>query len=86
MTQYTCIIIIVHKEVIQMARKTNLVRKNIYIPDFVNDYLVKEAEKRGLTQSNVISLALQEQQKQEKAIASIRDIDKLITELKKLKV
>ncbi len=49
------------------ARKTNLVRKNIYIPDFVNDYLVKEAEKRGLTQSNVISLALQEQMKQEKA-------------------
>lgn len=57
-----------------MARKTNLVRKNIYIPDFVNDYLVKEAKKKGLSQSNVISLALQEQQKQE-----------LITELKKLK-
>ena len=68
------------------ARKTNLVRKNIYIPDFVNDYLVKEAEKRGLTQSNVISLALQEQQRQEKAMESISDMDRLITELKKLKV
>ena len=71
-----------------MSRKTkiNLVRKNIYIPDFVNDYLVKEAERKGLTQSNVISLALQEQQRQEKAIASISDMDRLISELKKLKV
>ena len=68
------------------ARKINLVRKNIYIPDFVNDYLVKEAERKGLTQSNVISLALQEQQRQEKVIASISDMDKLITELKKLQV
>ena len=69
-----------------MARRKNLVRKNIYIPGFVNDYLVKEAEKRGLTQSNVISLALQEQQKQEKAMASISDMDKLIEEIKKLKL
>ena len=69
-----------------MSRKTNLIRKNIYIPDFVNDYLVKEAERKGLTQSNVISLALQEQKRKEKAIASISDMDKLITELKKLKV
>ena len=67
------------------ARKTNLVRKNIYIPDFVNDYLVKEAEKRGLTQSNVISLALQEQQKQEKAIDSISNLDRLIEKLEELK-
>ena len=68
-----------------MARKKSLIRKNVYIPDFVNDWLIKEAEKRGLTQSNVISLTLQEVMKQEKAIESISDMDKLITELKKLK-
>ena len=76
---------IVYKEAIEMARKKSLIRKNVYIPDFVNDWLIKEAEKRGLTQSNVISLTLQEVMKQEKAIESISDMDKLITELKKLK-
>ena len=68
-----------------MSRKTNLVRKNIYIPDFVNDYLVEEAKRKGLTQSNVISLALQEQQKQEKAIDSISSLDRLIEKLEELK-
>ena len=68
-----------------MVRKKSLIRKNVYIPDFVNDWLIKEAEKRGLTQSNVISLTLQEVMKQEKAMASISDMDKLIKELKKLK-
>ena len=76
---------IVYKEAIEMARKKSLIRKNVYIPDFVNDWLIKEAEKRGLTQSNVISLTLQEVMKQEKALASISDMDKLIAEIKKFK-
>lgn len=68
-----------------MAKHKNLVRKNIYIPEFVNDYLVEQAKKKGLSQSNVISLALQEQHKQEKAIDSISDMDRLVEEIKKLK-
>lgn len=68
-----------------MAKHKNLVRKNIYIPEFVNDYLVEQAKKKGLSQSNVISLALQEQQKQEKAIDSISNMDRLVEEIKKLK-
>ena len=68
-----------------MARKENLIRKNIYIPEFVNDYLVEQAKIKGLSQSNVISLALQEQQKQEKAIEGISNMDRLIEEIKKLK-
>ena len=68
-----------------MAKHKNLVRKNIYIPDFVNDYLVEQAKKKGLSQSNVISLALQEQYKQEKAIEGISNMDRLVEEIKKLK-
>lgn len=68
-----------------MARKENLIRKNIYIPEFVNDYLVEQARRKGLSQSNVISLALQEQQKQEKAIEGISNMDRLVEEIKKLK-
>jgi hypothetical protein len=68
-----------------MAKNKNLIRKNVYIPEFVNVWLNQEAEKRGLSQSNVISLALQEVMKQEKAIDSISNMDKLIKELKKLK-
>lgn len=68
-----------------MAKHKNLVRKNIYIPDFVNDYLVEQAKKKGLSQSNVISLALQEQEKQEKAIDSISNMDRLIKKLDEFK-
>lgn len=68
-----------------MSKHKNLVRKNIYIPDFVNDYLVEQAKKKGLSQSNVISLALQEQEKQEKAIDSISSLDKIVKDLKELK-
>ena len=68
-----------------MSRQKNLIRKNVYIPDFVNEWLKEEAKKRGISQSNVISLTLQEMMKQEKALESISDMDKLITELKKLK-
>lgn len=68
-----------------MARKENLIRKNVYIPSFVNDYLVEQAKKRGLSQSSVISLSLQEQMKQEKAIEGISNLDRLIEEIKKLK-
>jgi len=77
--------IITHKEAIQVSRQKNLIRKNVYIPDFVNEWLKEEAKKRGISQSNVISLTLQEMMKQEKALESISDMDKLITELKKLK-
>jgi len=38
-----------------------------------------------LTQSNVISLALQEQEKQEKAIDSISNMDRLIKKLDEFK-
>lgn len=68
-----------------MARKENLIRKNVYVPDFVNDYLVEQAKKKGLSQSSVISLALQEQMKQEKAMDSISNLDRFIEEIKKLK-
>lgn len=68
-----------------MSRKENLIRKSVYIPGFVNDYLIEQAEKKGLSQSSVISLALQEQMKQEKAIDSISSLDRLVEEIKKLK-
>ena len=68
-----------------MTKKKNSIRKNIYIPAFVDDWLKEVAEKRGISQSIVISLALQEQMKQEKALESISNMDRLIKEVKKLK-
>jgi len=69
----------------KMANQENLIRKTIYVPQFVDEWIVKESIKRGISQSNVISLTLQEVMKQEKAIASISSIDRLISELEKLK-
>lgn len=68
-----------------MAIQENLIRKNIYVPKFVNEWIKEESIKRGISQSNVISLTLQEVMKQEKAITSKNNIDRLISELEKFK-
>ncbi len=68
-----------------MIKHENLVRKSIYVPRFVDEWIKEESIKRGISQSNVISLTLQEVMKQEKAIASIDNMDRFIRELKKLK-
>ena len=68
-----------------MAKNNDIIRKNIYIPSFVDEWVKKESKKRGLSQSTLISLTLQETIKQEKAIDTVSDLDKLIKEIKKLK-
>ena len=68
-----------------MAKNKDLKRKNIYIPGFVNDWLEKEAKKRGIYQSTLISLIIQERIKQEQAIETLGNVDLFIKELEKLK-
>ena len=68
-----------------MAKNNDIIRKNIYIPSFVDEWVKKESKKRGLSQSTLISLTLQETIKQEKAIDTVSDLDKLMKEIKKLK-
>jgi len=68
-----------------MSKNKDIIRKNIYIPSFVDEWVKKESKKRGLSQSTLISLILQEQIKQEKAIETVSDLDKIMKEIKKLK-
>lgn len=41
-----------------MAKKTNLIRKNVFISDQVNNWLEQESEKTGLSQSAIMSIAI----------------------------
>ena len=69
-----------------MSKNKDLKRKNVYVPGFVNDWIVEEAKKRGLNQSTLISLIIQERIKQEQAIETLGNVDLFIKELEKLKV
>ena len=68
-----------------MSKNKDIIRKNIYIPSFVDEWVKKESRKRGLSESTLISLTLQEAIKQEKAINTVSNLDRLVEEIKKLK-
>ena len=68
-----------------MSKNKDLKRKNVYVPAFVSDWIVEEAKKRGLNQSTLISLIIQEKIKQEQAIETLSNVDLFIKELEKLK-
>ena len=68
-----------------MSKNRDLKRKNVYVPAFVSDWIVEEAKKRGLNQSTLISLIIQERIKQEQAIETLGNVDLIIKELEKLK-
>ena len=68
-----------------MSKNKDIIRKNIYIPSFVDEWVKKESRKRGLSESTLISLTLQEAIKQEKAINTVGNLDRLVEEIKKLK-
>ena len=68
-----------------MSKNRDLKRKNVYVPAFVNDWIVEEAKKRGLNQSTLISIIIQERIKQEQAVETLGNVDLFIKELEKLK-
>jgi len=68
-----------------VSRNKDIIRKNIYIPGFVDEWVNKESKRRGISQSTLISLTLQEVIKQEKAINTVSNLDRLVEEIKKLK-
>ena len=68
-----------------MANHEKLIRKNIYVPKFVDAWIREESIRRGVSQSNIISLTLQEVMKKEKTLESIGNMDRLIKKLEELK-
>lgn len=66
-----------------MTQKNNTVRKNVYLSQEINDWLVKESEKMGIAQSNLISIAVHQYMKQSQAPDMINDLKKLVEQMEK---
>ena len=66
-----------------MADNNKLVRKNIRMSQDVASWYEKRAKELGVSQSNLMVMALSEYMKQDKAISSIKEVLDKLEKIKK---
>lgn len=62
----------------------NLVRKTLYLTEQYSQWLEQEAEQTGLSQSNILTIALQQYVKQAELPNMIKDIQELAAKMEKI--
>lgn len=67
-----------------MANLNKLVRKNIRMSKEVAEWYEKKAEEIGVSQSNLMVMALSEYIKQDKTIKMMSNIENMIKQLEKM--
>lgn len=67
-----------------MAKKTNLIRKNVFISDQVNNWLEQESEKTGLSQSAIMSMAISTYMRQQETPHMINDLKSLFEQMQSM--
>lgn len=65
--------------------KTNLVRKSIRMSESVSNWYEKKAKEIGISQTNLMVIALSEYIKQEKAVDMMSNFEYVMQELENLK-
>ncbi len=70
------------KEVIKVS--SNLIRKNVFVSQKVNEWLEKESSDTGLSQSSIISMALLNYIKQQETPEMINKLMIAMDELKEM--
>lgn len=64
--------------------KTNLIRKNVFISRKVNDWLEKESQETGLSQSAIMSMAISTYMKQQETPDMVNKLVEIMEQSKKI--